>query len=85
MSYVIPRLRVSFGGGSGGRCGCRVLFRDFVCLLGGGDGGCRECRGCRVLFRDFVCQIGVQVVVQVFLQALMPVLGALPVSARGAA
>ena len=38
-----------------------------------------------MLFRDFLCQFGVQVVVQVFLQALMPVLGALPVSARGVA
>ena len=28
------RLRVSFGGEDGGRHGCRVLFRDFVCQFG---------------------------------------------------
>ena len=34
MSCSIPRLRVFFGGGDGGRHGCRVLFRDFVCQFG---------------------------------------------------
>ena len=34
MSCAIPRLPVSFGGGDGGRHGCRVLFRDFVCQFG---------------------------------------------------
>ena len=34
MACVFWRLRVFFGGGGGGRYGCRVLFRDFACQFG---------------------------------------------------